>query len=814
MAKAPLEIDATKTIKPTNPTSLDSGAQIVVTKDNFDKVFRDTGVTLSQNLANKNGTANNTFNSLANKNSFQSKLDSLHLSWSPETNPLNVYANYTYHIRWFMTSEFEAYNRIDENNPNSSQMTRTIIAESGVTAGFNIEDLHIDAATTGNMQKRNMWTTSEFVMIVNEPLGLSLLDKIYYTSQELGVTNHMRCPYFLEIWFQGYNEDGSMAANNMFYSINRIIITEINAVATYVGTKYTIKGYCDGSMAEMNQISTLPAAVKITASTVGQFFKGLEAAWNKLQKDKNHDDLQQMTYKFEYPPQWENWNLKNSDVTKQNARSTDMKAAIDGNITSISIPAGQSVERIVDFVLYASLDAQKWIVGDTIGGGQATMNDHAMIRFATVYPKTKITGFNPVTQDYIRDITYVMVPTESVRAYTDLAALKRLQSKDTQLGKLRYMLETKRLKKKYDYIYTGRNTEVLRFDIKIDNYWAVEVPNFNQLGHYDQITQGGVVDQNSVGWQAQKGSLKNKDEAIINRIKQIDAQQSANTTTNNSQSLAEEKAKLQQQLSTNVRTEKAADKGPSTSSKQNVIYGNDPGTMTVNAASLKDPYTAQQIRNQINYNTNRASSLKAAFVEDATFNPALQVKPLPLVAAYDPKPTQQNAGINADRNKVSASTDTAGITLGTGFVGAVFGNLFESQGGAFNVIEMEIRGDPWWLPQGNLIKDRRASELAGKGSGSAPSTGTSADFLAGDNSFILEMRVGVVYSEETGYVDQGLSGDFFNGLYNVTKIENKFIRGKFTQVLHANKDVLSQNPVENPSDKKFDKPTSTVMGHQ
>ena len=808
MAKEPLEIDATKAIKPTNPQQLDSGAQITVTKDNFDKLFKDTGVSLSQNLAQKNGTAVNTFNSANNKNSFKSKLDSLEIDWSPETNPLNKYANYTYHIRWFVTSEFEAYNRIDVTNPNSSQMTHTIIAESGVTVGFNIEELRIDASTTGNMQKRNMWTTAEFTLIINEPQGLSLMDKIYYSSQEIGVANHMRCPYFLETWFQGYNEDGTIASNQMYYSINRVIITEIVANATQVGTKYTIKGYCDGSVAEMNQVSTIPAAVKITASTVGQFFKGLEVAWNKLQKDKNHDDLQQMTYKIEYPPLWENWNLKNTDVSKQNARNTDMKAAIDGNITSINIPAGQSIERIVDFVLYASLDAQKWIVGDTIGGGQATMSDHAMIRFATVYPKTKIIGFNPVTQDYLREITYVLVPTESVRAFTDLAAVKRLQAPTTQLGKLRYILEQKRLKKKYDYIYTGLNTEVLRFEIKIDNYWAVQVPNFNQLGSYDQNTQGGVVDQNSVGYQAHRGTLKNKDEAIQNRIKDIDKLQSTAQNSAVADSLAEEKNKLQSQLANqSAKPNAPTDKGPSTSAKQSVLYGNDPGSVTVNAAALKDPNTAQLLRQQLNYNTNRGASLKSAYVEDATFNPALQIRPLPLVGSYDPKPTQQNAGLNADRNKISASTDTDGITLGTGFVGAVFGNLFETQGGAFNVIEIEIRGDPWWLPQGNLLKDRRASELTGTGTGSTPAnTGGVADFLAGDNSFILEMRAGVVYSEETGYVDQGLSGDFFNGLYNITKIENIFNRGKFTQILHANKDLLSQSPVENPSDKKFDKP--------
>jgi hypothetical protein len=134
-------------------------------------------------------------------------------------NPLNDFANYTYHIRLIMTTEIQAYGNINPENPNSNSLKKVIIAESGVTAGFNITSLQTSALATAGNKKRNMWTTTDFKMVITEPLGLTLLDQMYNAARELGVINHLRCPYFIEIWFNGYDEAGNILASNLFYII-------------------------------------------------------------------------------------------------------------------------------------------------------------------------------------------------------------------------------------------------------------------------------------------------------------------------------------------------------------------------------------------------------------------------------------------------------------------------------------------------------------------------------------------------------------------------------------------------------------------
>ena len=84
--------------------------------------------------------------SLGNFSSILSALDSdssigsngLSSVLNAKPNPLNDFANYTYHIRLSMTTEIQAYNNINPANPNSDSLNKVIIAESGVTAGFNI----------------------------------------------------------------------------------------------------------------------------------------------------------------------------------------------------------------------------------------------------------------------------------------------------------------------------------------------------------------------------------------------------------------------------------------------------------------------------------------------------------------------------------------------------------------------------------------------------------------------------------------------------------------------------------------------------
>jgi hypothetical protein len=768
-----------------------TAAQRLAASVRGDRVGFDT--TAAQRQSNSQATPANS--------SFEARLASYGLDFNPYPNPLNEYANYTYHIRWFLTSETEAYDNVNPSNPNSDKLTKTVIAESGVTAGFNIVELVIKASTTANKQKRNMWNLSEFTMIISEPLGLSLFDKIYYSAQEIGVINHTKCPYFIEVWFNGYDEDGNLAAPNLYYNMYRVMIADVQASATHVGTTYNIVFNADNHNGEVNINATPLSAVSIPCTTLAEFFDKLAVVMNQQQATVNNDGIIRTKYKFVYPDIWKNWSMRPANTDKHVNRGTDMSDDGRPNVTVIKLVKGMAIENIVNQVVYQCVDAQDWITG--AGGGVAanagTQADQALIGYVTVYASSKITGFDPVTRNYISEVTYTLFRSESLKAFTDMKSVQEAQKATTQQEKLRYLVEKKRLVKRYDYIYTGLNTEVITFDIKINMLWAFNTPSWSQGNSYYQYAIPAVANQESQDYLNAKGlvppSFFPLDAA---EARALDKALTINTALGSVP------------VGTNVVEAAAA--LTSATNRANLIRSNLPvffdqssGQIALNAAQAKNPVLQQFAQRTNNYINTRRNTLATKYAED-TANKVNELKappPLPLVAVFDTQPTAQNASQSSDQSKTEVTRDAQSFAPGTGFVGAVFGNLFDERTTEFQIIDMEIRGDPWWIPMSNMTQDLVAFKLTNNSAANAAeyfltaNEGDKASYLGGDNCFLLQFRVGVVIDETTGLaVNDSLGADFFNGIYGVQDVTNTFTHGKFTQILYASKDILSQNPVD------------------
>lgn len=814
-------------IKPYSPIKIDANAISTSIKNAVDKQFSGVPITLQSALSGLSSGKFNTTTAPGLNTSFSLLSSGLSSLINAKPNPLNDYANYTYHIKFFMANDVQSYNNINRNNPNSSGLSKIVIAESGVTAGFNITSLTTQAAASGNASKRNMWSNTNFELIITEPLGITLVDKIYYSAVQLGVVNQLRCPFFLEIWFTGYNEDGTIAASNLFYSLNRVTINQISAASTHAGTTYTITLLNDNTWAELNPIATPPSGISIHASTLGEFFTSLEYKWNNIVENINSDGLRRNHYKFSIPEDWKSWTLRNPDILKQNARNTSMTAELKGTETVVTISRGQSVENIVDFVVYLCQEAQKWITGENSPApGAASLDGQGMIRYVTVYPKIELNSAHlqdPVTLDYIREVTYMLIPTESVKAYTDMETVKRVQNITTQENKLRYLISNNRLAKKYDYIYTGKNTEVLKFDFNIATLWTITQPAWLQTNSYDQYTFGQVTDINSAAFQQVTGllnrtrllpvSLTTKLDSTINNLIENVTSPVINAISSVKSALIEEKNILSNQLNTQLGkiTSGLNLSAPSTSADTSNSLSNGLLKLNFNAGDLTKSIVANaeatalaNIQQTTKFLTNRQRTLSDKYAEDAVQPRSMSM--LPVTGQFDPKPTQQLARQNADQNKIGSIADPNAFLPGTGLVGSIISNVFQNS--AFQNIDLSIRGDPWWIPIGNIEQNRLAADLVGNQlvrQNNLPVY--NACYLGGDNEILLEFRSGVLINEETGLAVANENGaDFFTGLYHVTNVTNTFARGEFTQLLNCARDVLSDTtPGASPGNTSRDR---------
>lgn len=767
-------------LPPTNPISPDEAYQSItsfinVNQQNASEISFQ-GVQSANRLVT--GISSQSSNTTADNASYIGEsLARLGINFQPTQNPLNSYANYTYHIRWFMTDENTAYNRVDRNNPNGDNLNKTIIAESGVTAGFNITDFEMENTCGPNDRTLNT-SALNWTMTVTEPYGISLIDKIRSAAKTQPVINYMRTPYFIDIWFTGYDENGNIVQDKLFYQLFRVSITNMDVNLTEGGSKYTIIGTFDNDLGFSNQVSMPQGGFTVQAKNVGDFFKLLAEKLTEQQKLALQQDFPEVEYQINVPPEIKNWTFRSADVENQDNRNDDMSIEWNDGTMNVTITPGTSMETIVNRVISMCPEADAWVKGENGGtagnSNSAEITKNGLATWLMVHSDVKITGYNYYTRDYLRKVTYSLVIYKTARTGADSATLSSLESGSVQKEKINFLKNNNALKKLYQYIYTGENTEIIRFDIRIENLWAVTLPVWEGVNNYSNYTQGLLKKDNAIADQLREGtytkrtllsSLQTKIEQLQSTISNPDVPQGVrNATLGELEDVARDALLLE------------------TSLQSAVYFGGSPGELTISSIAAKNAAITQEAAEISTLQTNQRAK---RFAEDVRTIPAKSEDPMPIVIKPDNQPSGQNATQSSDSNKSVANPNSLGLPSGRSFIGTILSNMFD--GTFFNRIELEIRGDPYWMGQSN-IRQNLIAENFGKGASDA----RFANFQVCDNFFVLVFRTGENYSERTGLMEFTDSSEFFNGAYSVIKVKNTFRNGSFTQVLDAAKDIFAQ----------------------
>jgi hypothetical protein len=787
-------------IPPTNPVRPDDGLDAVI------QAVSTTSRTVSINAINAADIsfegaqraarlqAGQTFRSStvdSNTDFINRELSNLGINFAPTDNVLNAYANYTYHIRWFLTDENTAYNSIDRRNPNADNVNKTVIAESGVTAGFNITDFEMDNTCGPNARTLNTASTT-WSMTVTEPYGLSLIDKIRATAKTQPVINYMRAPYFIDIWFTGYDENGNIVEDKLFYQLYRVNILDMNVDITEGGSRYTISGIFDNDLGFSNQIAIPQGGLTIQAATVGAFFRLLGQRLTEQQKQIMKQDFADVEYQINVPPEMQNWAFRQADSENQDNRNDDMTVAWNSGIMNININLGMSIETIANRVISMCPEADPWVKGETAGGAAginaAEITTNGFASWVMVHSDVKIVGFNVYTRDYIRKVTYTLVKYRTARTGADAATLASLESKNVQDEKIKFLKNAKALEKLYQYIYTGKNTEIIKFDIRVENFWAITLPVWEGVNTYSNYTQGLLKKDNAIADQLREGTYTKSGvlSALQSRIDQL-TREIVSADTGAITELINEKSALTRDAQIIETSTNAAvyfgDRSAAARERLARTGGQaSPGELTTNAALLGVSEVAESLAT-----TARLLGTQKAlrYAEDVKIVSMKDQDPMPIIIKPDNQPSGQNAALSGDSNKSTASPNSIGLPSGRTFIGTILGNMFDAS--FFNIIDLEIRGDPYWLGQSN-IRQNLIAETFGQGN----SDSRFANYQVCDHMFVLVFRSGETYNESTGLMEFTETSDFFNGVYGVLTVKSTFRNGSFTQVLNAAKDIFAQ----------------------
>ena len=789
---------ATGAIPPVAPEQQDSGVQVSQTQ----WVSADqTG--LLPNLAERAALTGDTLNQ--QRTGFIDLIRSRGRYFSHTPNALDSYANYTYHIRWSLTDDIVG--STITSGDQFQRVPKVIIAESGVTAGFNIVEFEIENLCAPGPRIQAMLHTS-FKMRIKEPYGFSLVDRIYSISQQMGVKNHLTNSTFIEIWFTGYDENGAIATTSLkqeFYKLFRVNITKLESDTKSEGTIYDIEGIVDNSYANSDHIAVAAQGVTINeVKNVGEFFDRLADSLNRQQLDLQFDSTRRVEYVFNVPREMRSWAFSRSPYTSQ--RSSDIRVIDPSNLTNptITVARGMDVSTILFFVVSMTDKGKEFVAGEERqpgqpsasgaqrGRSQASISANGMANILVVHSRSQLIGFDYITNDYVRKITYTFCQYPTSRAMIDQTNVQASLQTAQQQDRAATLSRSGRYLKAYDYIFTGRNLDILKMDIKLEWFWQATIPT--QLGEntYSNATAPPQLDQNGVAVNiinryrmARNASVRAQQ--AITRANATLAENSGASQTERAAAttrLAEAQRNLEEARSELANFTNDArqfqviwgDRGPGDQALQNIVVGDQ--------RLLQSESVARNLQQRLNW-SKVVETRRDLYLEDATVI-ELTRQALPISFRTNPGPVNQITNIGADSapERVSSQQSPGNMPRNRSLVGAVLNDVMASH--YFAEVELEIKGDPYWVGLGNVAE----TAILSREDPPIEYSNTGAWFYGGETGFLLTFRTGEPPDEDTGYVNFTNSSVAFTGLYNVHTIRSIFKDGKFTQTIKALRDNL------------------------
>lgn len=653
------------------------------------------------------------------------------LNFVPSPNQLNNFDQATYHIKFSIVSDI------------AGVQNEVVIAETGATE-LNIQNFVMDSYVGPDMMTKNTSMT-KMEMEVLEFYGFSLMDRIIEASVSLNISNFQKTPFKIEIKFVGRNASTGEAIDNLLPGQVwgwKVLLSKINTKVTDAGCIHHLSFYPMSDLAGTDDYMRIPESYSASGKTCGDILNDL---LGKLTADINakYGGIQMIKYRVgavPYPSSAQSSvaNPLLHVVTNQNIIDTSR------NPNNASMSTGIAINELVDNLLSNSETAVTLASGTSTGSAvpasEPTKVHSTMCRIEKV---VEYGSYIDLYNDYEKIITYILVPYDTIRIVNNFDQYLNINDPTRTAARIQQMNSNGFMKKEYDYIFTGENTEIINFDIDLsfDYYTSVEI----MLGvmSYSAKTQG----------QAFNEIAKIRTDAMAYQQYQTELQDLMNQKVQSKEITAQE----------GVLTGKIA-------ALQNEVQ----------AAALASETRGKQKQTQSILDMQNKS--KTSYADDENYSTAINdLQNMPLTI-------RQTPGIMSSLDGVVESNYDTRRAVYAALLDQLYGNLDSNLAS----IKMDIKGDPFWLGRPgyrNLFSDGFSvigSDITVMGytiPGSDPSDDF-ANYTIGENVFILRYKVPQGFDDTTG-APNIKENNVYTGFYSVSQVTHKFINGAFTQTVQG-----------------------------
>jgi hypothetical protein len=708
----------------------------------------------------ENAPPKDAFSTLLNEENWNyNKLSDLHLPY--------------YKFRLFQVEDalirYKQFSTYQELSTTVKRLKQVTIAETGVT-GSCITHVDMTQVPAINPNSRSFATT-KFSMTIREPAGTNFLDNLKNTAQYLGIRDFKQCGYFLSLTFHGYDEEGNIIHNpckefqNGGEWLYQIKILDIHMKTDSTGAEYNIDIIPWHEQILIDHSGMLSNPITITASTVGELFQKLGKQLTNDDEDMNGYNLKK--YSFILPPfkmndtpyNMSDWSITSIQEDQYNSKRNVSMSSKDGKITA-HFPKGFAIKDIVDIVFSNSEDAQQLAKG--IAGVSTTTAEKDKAKSSVVYSTNVVAetyGYDAITNNYQIDFIFTIKPFFTQRPILTATQIKESLSPTQQSNNMMVLRNAGYLCKRYDYLLTNQNTEVLALDIDFKFNWSALLPM--ALGY------GNSIESNKSHDKYRKNT--------VDEIKILQTEmKNARTKIDELQELRREEDSLKNTKTNSTSEQETLDERIKANKAKQATYNEDAlkKTMTDNSSKIKQQKVVVDDNERIQ--KKMISDLPDLEYSENISSDMIQNFMYPISTQQDTSDQGRflNSGVFPDYYHRDRT-----------LFGAVMDQLYYgTTGGSMQTIEMEIRGDPFWLGPAGLQKCwEDANDTGGRDLMATKVNTNMAEFSKGDTYLLLRMKYPAGLDDDGDLIlneDQS-----FTGVYHVNNVVSKFNDGNFTQSL-------------------------------
>ena len=722
-------------------------------------------------------------------------------------NLLHDYDDVTYHFTLSMLSEKdsqEAQQFIlngNENGPgfrewSSQNINKIIISETGSTV-LNLANVEINATAGPVNNGKRLTGAVDFQMTMYQPLKASFTDTLVNAAISLGLPDGLKATYLLELRFIGRDpETGEIISS--IPNTDRQFLIEIIAVEANVdssGSSYNIKAVRSGDKGLRERSYKTDRPLRLSnLQTVNNLIDSIQESLNlneidKLAIEKGILDEYYVRLDSVSKQLIGNDPLLDTDTIENTTTNLGDAVKLDPLKKMFVIPQGTSIDRVLEFGITHSKKLQALAKGLKKGADANSSDSGDIDNFVKYIYKLKVDtkniAWDVLRNEYAKEYHYTISLFPTLRAEilpgTWANSIEVAQKKVQALIDSEGMSQNKSrpykaLSKRYDYLFTGLNDKVLRFDIKYNNQFFFALHSYRGIfSKLDQSTHKKInlstetlnkyVEQQGKVRTAWSDYLTAKADGITNTGEEQDAKKGELWS----------KFDAERQELVNLYVEGVENKTfegdvKTAESLRSINKGWTPAALTEKERKL----TASE--NSKNFNDTLIDSTTGLNpLELGVYAEKINQEDIAKAIDKNSKPFQIMWGAIPDdfRNKFNSD----GQQPGKGHMDAVIESSLTDFEADLVAMDMDIKGDPFWLE-----------------SERDPMFSDSASYYEGENYLLFRAITSAGEPDpETGIANPNREGNkeqMLNGVYAVVQIQNSFNGGQFIQNLKGVKEAF------------------------